>query len=348
MDHDLQSVFQSGIERAGTLWKAGRPVEGLKILKELEEKIGSEPDARSKYEIILNRSACRLLHDLEKNWQSYGYAEKCIARYTASGDDIQKIIAMVYKGDALSGLGYADEAILTLIKAYHMADEKNLQNAMDISAICLANVLAETGNFIRAQYYYKKGISIAAELEHEKIRIYGEIHHSLFKADKDNIYKVEPFLNLADLAGSKEYYYLQALALSFAFYAAWRSQDAEEYKKNKDINIEDKFLIEFPIFIIYRFAFFILNNEYNQEDIKPFLQTLSQCEGLKWRITFISSALSVLSHNQNIAFYDLKFIERWLERFETRSLSVPINLRKLVHRIYPQSVDVFAHPTRPS
>ncbi|MEM7677341.1 MAG: helix-turn-helix domain-containing protein, partial [Myxococcota bacterium] len=179
--------LKASIELAGALWAAGHPAEGLDTLKGIDEALSSDIAINEKLRVAYNHKVCLLLHDLDQNLQVAAYAERCISAYRDSANIEQMITAMVNRGDALWGVGRIDEARNLLEEAYTLAKKERLPHAIDISAICLANVLAsstEKNDTAKALILYDEGTSLAKEIGHDWDRLYGQVYRAMYEYDQ--------------------------------------------------------------------------------------------------------------------------------------------------------------------
>ena len=311
--------LKAAIELAGVLWAAGDPRAGLEALTGIEDVLRSGKAAEATLRVASDHKACLLLHDLEKNLQVAAYAERCIRAYRDTGNVEQMIIAMVNRGDALWGVGRVDEARDLLEQAYALAKEEHLPHALDIAAICLANVLVssgESGRLSSAIDLYGEGAALATEIGHDWDRIYAQIYWALCDYERGAVV-ADALWRAGAEAKEARYHYLQALALGF-----YVGVGGDERAISEE---DERQCEEFPIFTVHRNAKKLLIALESGDSIdelgRNLIRALARCEGIKGHRKSVLKAVQALALCDS--FQEDEFVSRWLGRFgpQPRDLS---------------------------
>lgn len=297
---------------SGALWAAGRPAEALSALSSLPD--GAAPEAPGQVDI--DHSASLVLHDLERNLRVVDHARRCVAAYRADGRVEQEIIAMVNHGDALWGAGDYRAARTELEQAYEAAGDARLPHALDIASLCLANVLAVTGDLDRAKALSVAGIELAERIGHGWDAIYGRVHGHLIDVDMGTAVDPQSLIELAGSAEACGYDYLWSLAISHAALVAFIQGDDSRVESvlAESAAPGGRALSVGPAATLAGIAV-LVDRTGNAEVARAFLRALGRCEGLKGRPGIALRALDRLRTEGRLDAVSGEFAARWEARF---------------------------------
>lgn len=306
---DLDSL----ISLAYALWADGQINKAYNNLKLAESDYEDVLEKDEQRKNSFNHTCCLVLHDLEKNNQTAIYAKKCLKYYESKGDIYNQIITKVNLGDSLWALGNISEARQQLKSAYSQASEHNLPHALDISAICLANLLSNGSSEERRKAFklYDEGIELAKKIEHNWDYLYGKIYKFTLTSEELDIIPKDDLLEITSLLKNNEYGYLDALASSAFLYISSLNKLAD----NKLPLISS----DLPISNLYHIALDIhLSEKLSDDLVHNLLSALAKCEGIKLRRNFILEALNKVNLSSiHLSDIQIEFLNRWFSRFKS-------------------------------
>jgi hypothetical protein len=164
--------------------------------REAHTVLASDPAAH----VAVNHAAALALHDLERNLRVVDHARHAVEAYRTAGRIEAQLIMGVNLGDGLWGAGRVTDARNVLEDVWTHAEATGLPHAQDIAAICLANVLAATGDHSRALELCDAGIELADRIGNDWDAIYGRVHRALGIAEADRYADSQELLHLSDQA----------------------------------------------------------------------------------------------------------------------------------------------------
>jgi tetratricopeptide (TPR) repeat protein len=304
------------------LWSAGQPNEALAMLDACEREepavLASDPEAR----VAVDHAAALALHDLERNLRVVDHARRAVETYRATGRREAELVMGVNLGDGLWGAGRVTEARSVLGDAWMQAEAAGLPYAEDIAAICLANVLAVTGDHSRALELYDAGIELADRIGHDWDTIYGRVHQALGVAEADRHADPQALLRLSDRARDAGYGYLRSLAVAYAPLVAYAAGDTEAARwalGQASIRHEEHELACGPAAHLRGLEVLLAQAPSRGQAVR-FVRALGRCEGLKGRPALVVQAIRRLRPLDLLDRVQTEFVLRWMARFATEVL----------------------------
>jgi tetratricopeptide (TPR) repeat protein len=299
------------------LWSAGQPKEALATLDACEREehavLASDPEAR----VAVDHSAALALHDLERNLRVVDHARRAVEAYRTAGRIEAQLVMGVNLGDGLWGAGRVTDARTVLEDVWMHAEAVGLPNAQDIAAICLANVLAATGDHSRALELYDAGIELADRIGHDWDALYGRVHCALGVAEVDRHADSQELLDLSDQARDAGYDYLRSLAVAYAPLVAYTAGDTEAARwalGQASIRHDEDELATGPAAHLRGLEILLAQTPSRSQAIR-FVAALGRCEGLKGRPPLVVQAIQRLRALDLLDLVQTEFIVRWMARF---------------------------------
>ncbi len=318
----LLEHVQTQLTKAEVLWSAGCPREGFQIIREIEGNLEDIGGGYADVRAVFCHKAYLVLHDLERNAMSAGYALESIPLFEELGDEIQSLIAKVNLGDALWGLGNLTEAEKYLQGAYDASAAS--PHVRDIAAICLANVKCELGDRVEAKRLYEEGNRIAREIGHSWDSVYGRIYQAILHHELGEGCGLKMLRMLIHEAQDCHYGYLEALAKSLLIMLSQQTETSPSHKELEDMQVEEGV---FPILDVYIYAGRLMRESASKEITDGFLRSIAHCEGIKGRRGYVFEALQIVLDSGRLEPTQVEFAKRWLERFNQKG-----NLKRNLER----------------
>jgi tetratricopeptide (TPR) repeat protein len=332
----LHVVAATTLSRA--LWSAGQAKEALTALDACEREehaiLASDPEAR----VAVDHAAALALHDLERNLRVVDHAQRAVNAYRAAGRIEAQLIMSVNLGDGLWGAGRLADARTMLEDVQMHAEAAGLPHAQDIAAMCLANVLAATGDHDRALELYGAGVELADRIGHDWDAIYGRVYQALSVAEAHQRAVPQELLSLSDRARDAGYDYLRSLAVAYAPLVAYAAGDTERAQWALGLASERHEQAE----LAYGPAAHLCSLEVllasvpSRTEATRFVVALGRCEGLKGRPHLVLQAIQRLRELSLLDLVQAEFATRWQARFSPEALEPPpgdgLQLRVCDHR----------------
>lgn len=299
------------------LWSAGQTTEALATLDACEREehavLASDPVAR----VAVDHTAALALHDLERNLRVVDHARRAVDAYQTAGRIEAQLIMGVNLGDGLWGGGRVTDARAVLEDVWTHAEAIGLPRAQDIAAICLANVLAATGDHSRALELYDAGIELADRIGHDWDAIYGRVHRALGVAEADRYADSQEMLRLSDQARDAGYDYLRSLAVGYAPLVAYAAGDDEAARWalcQASTRRDETGLANGPAAHVRALEVLLTPTPSRGQAIR-FVRALGRCEGLKGRPPLVVQAIRRLRALDLLDLVQTEFVVRWSARF---------------------------------
>ena len=299
------------------LWSAGQVKEALRALDACEREqhtvLASDPEAR----VAVDHAAALALHDLERNLRVVDHARRAVEAYRAAGRIEAQLIMGVNLGDGLWGAGRVTDARTVLEDVWMQAEAAGLPYAQDIAAMCLANVLAATGDHSRALELYDAGIELADRIGHDWDAIYGRVHQALGVAEADRYAGSQELLHLNDRARDAGYDYLRSLAVAYSPLVAYAAGDTEAARwalGQASIRHDEDELAYGPAAHLRGLEVLLAQAPSRGQAIR-FVRALGRCEGLKGRPPLVVQAIQRLRALNLLDLVQAEFVTRWAARF---------------------------------
>ncbi|MGQ8363979.1 DUF3109 family protein [Glaciecola sp. 1036] len=303
--------FNVSLCKAVILWASGLSAQALALLIKMEASIKSSSLPQWLVSHFYH-TASLVLHDLEKNEQVIFYAQQSVQLQREKGDVQQLIICKVNLADAYWGVGMLDKADIILSEAYDQAMQSKLDHAIDIAAICLANIRLEQGKVKDSKKLYSQGVALAEKIGHQWDYIYGKTYQCLATYQEDPLKAYEVLTQMAQEAEEGGYFYLCDLARAFQYVVAFYGKIFHEIQ----INEADRELS--PLYKSYAYAYSLLTNKICKQTTHDFISALAQCEGIKGSRNFILQALNKLTDIELTSVQN-EFVKRWQARFSPQN-----------------------------
>jgi len=299
------------------LWSAGQPKDALATLDACEREehtvLASDPVAR----VAVDHAVALALHDLERNLRVVDHARRAVEAYRTAGRIEAQLIMGVNLGDGLWGAGRVTDARAVLEDVWTHAEATGLPHAQDIAAICLANVLAATGDHSRALELYDAGVELADRIGHDWDAIYGRVHRALGVAEADRHADSQQLLRLSDQARDAGYEYLRSLAVAYAPVVAYAAGDAEAARwalGQASTRHDEAELATGPAAHLRGLEVLLAQTPSRGQAIR-FVGALGRCEGLKGRPPLVVQAIQRLRALDLLDLVQTEFVVRWTARF---------------------------------
>ncbi len=320
------------------LWSAGQAKEALTPLDTCEREehavLASDPEAR----VAVDHAAALALHDLERNLRVVDHARRAVEAYRTAGRIEPQLIMSVNLGDGLWGAGRGTDARTVLEDVWVHAEAVGLPNARDIAAMCLANVLAATGDHSRALELYDAGVELADRIGHDWDALYGRVHRTLGVAEADRHADFQELLDLSDRARAAGYDYLRSLAVAYAPLVAYATGDTEAARwalGQASIRHDEAQLATGPAAHLRGLEVLLAEAPSRGQAIR-FVAALGRCEGLKGRPPVVVQAIQRLRALDLLDLVQTEFAVRWTARFAPEVLEPRVGeeprLRACDHR----------------
>jgi len=220
-------------------------------------------------------------------------------------------------GVGLWGAGRVTDARAVLEDVWMQTEATGLPHAQDIAAICLANVLAATGDHSRALELYDAGIELADRIGHDWDALYGRVHRALGVAEADRQADFQELLDLSDQGRNAGYDYLRSLAVAYAPLVAYAAGDTEAARwalgQASSRHDEDE-LATGPAAHLHGLEILLAQTPSRSQAIR-FVAALGRCEGLKGRPPLVVRAIQRLRALDLLDLVQTEFVVRWTARF---------------------------------
>ncbi|MDF1876051.1 DUF4062 domain-containing protein [Sulfurimonas sp. SAG-AH-194-I05] len=213
-------------------------------------------------------------HDTDNNKQFSIFNKKAKDIYKELSSRYDYCISGVNEGDGYWGSGILEKAKSTLEESLTKSVEWDLDHAINISHICLANLLSSINNIDENLKIYTTGIKLSKNIGHDWDEIYGSIYYNLAKAETLKINTTKKLIKLSELALKKNYHYLHELARSYSLIVSIYCSKYIQVEKINDLTINSA--------KIYHLAYDLYINK-NKSNIDEIFKLLKIVDGIKGR-----------------------------------------------------------------
>jgi len=293
------------IEMAKCLWAGGLQYDAYNLLKEMDSRFLKDISTNDTLQMSYYHACCLVLHDLDKNKQAVQYASKCIDKYEGAGNIQSMLISRVNYGDALWSLGLVGNAEEHLKQTCVLAEQYDLPHVKDIAYICYANVLSSLNKLDLANSFYRKGIDLAEQINHDWDFIYGRIYEGVFRL-KQKQKGVIDFIPILDLCVKSGYYYLADLAFSAICH--------QKFHLKTEMDLRDiTYQPSLPIGKVFFHSTLILIDDFDETDVSDFIRFLGKCEGIRLSVEQVALTIKKIINDKLTSDPVLsEFLSRWL------------------------------------